>query len=185
MKISYCAAITTLSLWVLPQTSAAFELTSTDISAQSPISEVFAFNAFGCTGENVSPELTWSRVPDGTQSFALMVHDADAQTGGAGFWHWIVVDIPATVTSLEQGAGTIDGTDLPLGSKQIATDFGVPGWGGPCPPVEDEAHQYDFTLYALPVEQLELPEGATASLVGFVVNGMALGSAKLSALYDR
>lgn len=185
MRTLYRVTTAALAFGILPHTGAAFELTSQDISPRSPILEQFAFSGFGCTGDNVSPELAWSDAPSGTKSFALMVHDADAQTGGAGFWHWVVVDIPAAATNLKQGAGTSEGRDLPAGAKQIATDFGVPGWGGPCPPVEDDAHQYDFTLYALPVDQLELPEGATASLVGFVVNSMALGSTRLSAEYDR
>lgn len=111
------------------------------------------------------------------------MHDADAVTGGAGFWHWVVVDIPAAVTELEQGAG--DGTGLPEGAREMATDFGTPGWGGPCPPDADDAHDYDFTVYALPVAQLEIHDAATASFAGFVVNSMALGSATFSASYDR
>lgn len=174
-----------LALCALPQIGTAFELTSTDIAPQGLIAEQFAFNGFGCTGENISPAMSWSNAPSGTKSYALMVHDGDAQTGGAGFWHWVVLDIPVSATGLAQGAGTADGAALPTGTQQIASDFGVPGWGGPCPPVADAAHRYDFTLYALPVEQLELPEGATASLAGFIVNSMALGATKISADYDR
>jgi Raf kinase inhibitor-like YbhB/YbcL family protein len=114
-----------------------------------------------------------------------MVHDPDAPTGGAGFWHWVVVDIPATATSLPRGTGTSDGGELPSGARQIASDFGTPGWGGPCPPVGDKPHRYVFTVYALKVDRLELPANATASLTGFMVNANALGHASFSALHGR
>jgi len=65
------------------------------------------------------------------------------------------------------------------------SDFGSPGWGGPCPPVGDQPHRYVFTLHALKVEKLEIPEGATASLVGFMVNANSIGKASLTARYGR
>ncbi len=167
----------------LAGTALAFDLTSPDIAAGAAIPERFAFDAFGCTGENVSPALAWTNAPEGTESFAVFVHDADAQTGGAGFWHWVVVDVPAEETALSQGAGSGDG--LPDGAREMATDFGAPGWGGPCPPVDAAAHTYAFTVYALPVAQLEVPDEATASFTGFVVNQMALASATFTATYDR
>lgn len=161
----------------------AFDLSSPNIAPGGPILEAFAFDAFGCTGQNLSPALAWTEAPEGTESFAVMVHDADAVTGGAGFWHWVVLDIPASEAGLPQG--TADGTALPDEAREIATDFGVPGWGGPCPPEADGPHRYDVTLYALPVDTLEVPDGTTASHAGFVVNQMALGSATFSATYDR
>ena len=113
----------------------AFELTSPDVPAGQRMPDKFVFNGLGCAGENMSPTLSWSTPPDGTKSFALMVHDPDAVTGGAGIWHWAVVNIPETARSIEQGAGSSAGTRLPLGSRQIANDyagFGIsPGWGGP------------------------------------------------------
>ena len=163
----------------------AFELIGPGIEAGAPIAQTFAFDGFGCTGDNISPAMTWSDPPEGTEGYALMVHDADAATGGAGFWHWVVLDIPADASSIERGAGTEDGRDLPAGARQVRTDFGVPGWGGPCPPAADAAHTYTFTLYALPVAKLDVPADATASFAGFVVNGTALGSASFEATYDR
>lgn len=162
-----------------------FELSSTDIAPGSTIKQVHAFNSFGCTGQNTSPAITWQNPPAGTKSFAVMVHDPDAPTGGAGFWHWVVVDVPATAASLSRGAGTSQGSKLPAGARQITTDFGTPGWGGPCPPVGDKPHRYVFTVYALKVDRLELPGNATASFTGFLVNANALGHASFSALYGR
>lgn len=181
MNLSSPALAVTLALAASPV--AAFELSSPDIAPGSAIGQAFAFDSFGCTGQNLSPSLVWTGPPEGTQSFAIMVHDADAVTGGAGFWHWVVIDIPATETTIVQG--TASGPVLPSGTREIATDFGTPGWGGPCTPEADAAHQYDFTIYALPVAALDIPNEATASFTGFVVNQMALGSASFSATYDR
>jgi len=162
-----------------------FELASSDIAPDQSIGPRFVFNGFGCTGQNVSPGLSWKNAPAGTKSFAVMVHDPDAPTGGAGFWHWVVVNIPATSSGLPQGAGAGDGKALPAGVQQIATDFGTPGWGGPCPPAGDAPHRYNFTVYALKIDKLELPTNATASLTGFMVNSNAIAKANLSARYGR
>ena len=161
-----------------------FTLTSSDIKPNAPIAEEHVFNSFGCSGKNVSPALSWSGAPKGTKSFALLVHDPDAPTGGAGWWHWLVVNIPASTTEFKKDAGKADSATLPQGAEQIITDFGSPGWGGPCPP-PGKPHRYHFTLYALKVEKLDLPKGATASLAGFMVNANAIGTATLTGKYGR
>lgn len=158
--------------------ASAFTLESTAFENGETIPGKFAFNGFGCTGENVSPALSWSNAPEGTKSFALLVHDPDAPTGGAGFWHWSVINISASVSALEEGV-------VSDGAMQIRNDYGVAAWGGPCPPVGDAAHRYNFTLHALSVEKLEPPEGATASLVGFLVNANTIDKAELQGLYSR
>ena len=162
-----------------------FTLTSSDFRSGGTIAEAQVFNGFGCSGQNVSPALKWSGAPKGTKSFALLVHDPDAITGGAGWWHWVVVNIPAGATELKQDAGKADGSMLPAGATQARNDYGVAGWGGPCPPVGDQPHRYRFTLYALKVERVELPQNATASLVGSIVNANALGKARLTGRYGR
>jgi Raf kinase inhibitor-like YbhB/YbcL family protein len=167
----------------------AFDLTSPDIGPGKPFTEKFLFKGLGCTGGNISPALTWSAPPPGTKSFALMVHDPDAPTGGAGIWHWVVINIPAEARSIEQGAGTGDGAKLPSGSRQVNNDYlgftGTPGWGGPCPPKAAKAHDYVFTLYALGVEKIELPPIATASQAGFLINRAPLGKAVLVVPFGR
>ena len=67
-----------------------FELTSPDIAEGKKIDMKHVYDSFGCTGANLSPELHWSEPPAGTKSFAVLAHDPDAPTGGAGFWHWLV-----------------------------------------------------------------------------------------------
>ncbi len=162
-----------------------FKAESADIAPGATIPTKFAFNDFGCTGDNVSPAVAWSGAPEGTQSFAVMVHDPDAPTGGAGFWHWIVVNIPSSVSALAQGAGTLDGKGLPKGAMQINSDYGTACWGGPCPPPGDAPHHYNFTVYALKVPHLDLPQGATASLTGFMVNMNALAKATFTGRFGR
>ncbi len=162
-----------------------FRLTSPDIKPNGVIGDEQVFNSFGCSGKNVSPALSWSGAPKGTKSFALLVHDPDAPTGGAGWWHWLVVNISASVTELKKDAGKVDGSNLPAGAEQVTTDFGGPGWGGPCPPAGDKPHRYNFTLYALKVEKLDLPKGAAASLAGFMVNANAIGKTTLTGRYGR
>src|SRR5271170_1039444 len=114
-------------------TGGRFTLTSPDISAGGKIAQAQVFSSFGCSGGNISPALTWSGVPAGTRSFALLMHDPDAPTG-SGWWHWLVYNIPATATSLPAGAGDPHKNLLPAGALQGRTDFGTPGYGGPCPP---------------------------------------------------
>jgi Raf kinase inhibitor-like YbhB/YbcL family protein len=165
--------------------AAALKLSSPDFKNGGAIPDKNSFNSFGCSGENVSPALEWSNPPEGTKSFALLMHDPDAPTGGSGFWHWLVYDIPATTTSLPAGAGKGDGSALPAGAKQGHNDFGAVGYGGPCPPPGSK-HHYNFTLYPLKVEKLDVQPNATAAVVGFTVNANVIGKpVKLTGIYAR
>ena len=160
-----------------------FTLTSTDISAKKPIDNKHVFNSFGCSGGNVSPELSWKGAPSGTKSFALTAYDPDAPTG-SGWWHWVVYNIPASTTSLPSGAGDAKAPKLPEGAVQGNTDFGTPGYGGPCPP-PGKPHRYIFTVFALDTDKLDIPQGATAAFVGFNLHGHTLAKASLTAKYGR
>lgn len=161
-----------------------FRLSSPDFRPGGMISTEQVFNGFGCSGKNLSPALAWSGAPEGTKSFALLCHDPDAPTGGAGWWHWLMLNIPASSTGLPKDAGNADGSKLPAGAMHVNTDFGGPGWGGPCPPPGDKPHRYIFTLYALKVDKLD-PGGGTASLAGYMVNGNAIAKAKLIGKFGR
>jgi Raf kinase inhibitor-like YbhB/YbcL family protein len=163
----------------------ALELSSRDIKPDGTIGSAQVLNGFGCAGGNVSPALEWKHAPAGTKSFALTAYDPDAPTG-SGWWHWVVVNIPATAASLPAGAGATEGSStLPAGSLQVRTDFGVPGYGGPCPPAGDKPHRYVFTLHALKAEKLELPPTATAALAGFMIRANELDRAVLVGTYGR
>lgn len=159
------------------------KLSSPDIAEGQTIPMRFVFT--GCGGENVSPELKWEGAPEDTKSFALLVHDPDAPTGGAGFWHWAMINIPADATGLSGGAGTEDGAGLPDGVVQYRNDYGFAAWGGPCPPKGDAPHRYNFTLYALSTDKLEPGEGATTSVVGFMVNANTIAKASFQGLYGH
>ena len=160
-----------------------FTLTSPDIANGGKIPDAQIFNSFGCSGQNISPALSWTHVPAGTKSFALLVHDPDAPTG-SGWWHWIAYNIPAEATSLPSGAGDPKKHLMPGATVQGRTDFGTPGYGGPCPP-PGKPHHYYFRLYALKVPKLDLPADATAAFVSFNVNANSLGKTELLGLYGR
>lgn len=162
-------------------TSSVFQLTSPDIRECHFMAKTFEFNGFGCDGPNLSPELSWKNPPAGTQSFAITVFDPDAPTG-SGFWHWLVLDIPATVTSLPQGASN---GQLPAGSRSFSNDYGIKEFGGACPPEGHGMHRYQFTVWALPEATLGVPDDASAAVVGFMLNSTALGKATLTATYAR
>jgi Raf kinase inhibitor-like YbhB/YbcL family protein len=158
-----------------------FTLTSTDFTEGGTIAMAQVFT--DCKGSNVSPALKWSGAPEGTKSFALLVHDPDAPTG-SGWWHWVVYNIPATTNSLPSGAGDPKRNLMPAGSTQGRTDYGTVGYGGPCPP-PGKPHHYNFRLYALKVAKLEVPDGASAAAISFNVRAQSLGTAELTGLYGR
>ena len=144
--------------------------------AKLPDSAVF--KGMGCTGENISPDLKWEGAPEGTKSFAVILHDPDAPTG-TGFYHWTLWNIPVTVTSLEPGSKG------PAGSVQGYTDFGMQGYNGACPPPGDKPHRYEFKVFALDVEKLDADKGATAAMVRFMMNGHTLAEGMTTASWSR
>jgi len=164
--------------------AAGFKLSSPEIKANSIMPRSFEFNGFGCSGENRSPALKWSGAPKGTKSFAVTMYDPDAPTG-SGWWHWMVINIPADVTELASGAGAVNSTTLPMGAVQNRIDYGVAGWGGTCPPKGDKPHRYIFTIFALKTDKLDVPADATAALTGYMIRGNALGKASFTAKYGR
>ncbi|ULA67469.1 MAG: DLP12 prophage [Nitrospira sp.] len=164
--------------------AAEFQVTSPTIKDQSTIGSEHVFNGFGCTGRNVSPALQWDHAPKDTKSFAVTVYDPDAPTG-SGWWHWLVFNIPPGTTGLPAGAGNPDGAGAPAGSIQSMTDFGQPGFGGPCPPPGDKPHRYIFTVFALKVDQLPLKKEASGAMVGYYLNQNAIGKASFTGMYGR
>lgn len=139
---------------------------------------------FGCDGGNRSPHLAWDGAPAGTKSFAVTCFDPDAPTG-SGFWHWVVVNIPPSVTVLPLDAGNPAGGKLPAGALQVRTDFGKPGYGGPCPPAGDHPHRYLFTVHAVSMDTLPVSADTSAAVVGFYLNFNTLAKVVLMGLYRR
>lgn len=161
----------------------ALKVTSPDLKDGDTMAEAQVFNSFGCSGENVSPELNWSAAPKGTKSYAVTVYDPDAPTG-SGWWHWTVFNIPANVSKLERGAGN-DASKLPNGAKEGRTDFGKTGYGGACPPPGDKPHRYIFKVHALKTDKLELDENASGAMVGYYLKQNGLATGQITVRYQR
>ncbi|MDO3387931.1 YbhB/YbcL family Raf kinase inhibitor-like protein [Gilvimarinus sp. SDUM040013] len=179
-QLASAAALCSASLFAQAET---FTLTSPDIEHGEPMSKVFEYQGFGCSGDNLSPALQWENPPEGTNFYAIFAYDPDAPTG-SGWWHWQVINIPASTTHIVRGAGSIDSEKLPQKARQIRNDYGEHAFGGACPPVGHGPHRYQFTVYALP-QALDLPKGASAALTGYMVNANALASSTLETTYER
>lgn len=136
--------------------------------------------AHACDGDNTSPALRWDGAPQGTRSLALIVHDPDAPSGD--FTHWLIYDLPATVSELP--SGKYEGPQFPLGGLEGKNSFGKLGYGAPCPP-SGPPHHYVFTLYALSTPKLGLAAGASQAGLIEAMQGKILGQATLVGLYQR
>ncbi|MCT7580508.1 YbhB/YbcL family Raf kinase inhibitor-like protein [Aliarcobacter butzleri] len=153
-------------------------MTSSDLKGQ--LTKKQEFNGFGCSGENISPQLSWENAPKGTKSFAITVYDPDAPTG-FGWWHWVVFDIPSNKTTLTSRFGNSDSKE----AIQSITDYGKTGFGGACPPVGDKAHRYIFTVHALDIETLGLDKNTNAATVGYYINSHSIAKASIISYYNR
>jgi Raf kinase inhibitor-like YbhB/YbcL family protein len=149
-----------------------------------PIPAQYTLNLFGCTGTNRSPALQWRGAPAGTRSFALTLFDLDERGTPSGWWHWVVYDIPPAVTGLAPDAGAAGGRGLPRGASLGRVDTGHVSYDGPCPDRGTGAHRYLFTLYALKVDKLPVPEAASGAMVSYTVRDYTLAKATLIGLYE-
>lgn len=166
-----------------PAFAESFSLSSTDITQGELMNKAQEFTGFGCEGGNVSPQLSWTGAPKGTEAFAVFAYDPDAPTG-SGWWHWQVVNISKDVSSLVAGIKNSNDKTAFEGAKQITNDYGIAAFGGACPPKGHGAHRYQFTVYALS-KKLELPENASGALTGYMVKANSLASSTIEALYER
>jgi hypothetical protein len=159
-------------------------LSSHAIPAGGTIGLAQVYQGFGCVGGNKSPDLAWHGEPAGTQSFALTVFDPDAPTGH-GWWHWLVLNLPAGTHGLATGSGQPGGPALPVGAIQWGNDLGRAGYGGPCPPSGDKPHRYVFTVWALRVAALKPPSAANGAAIERLLAGQVLAKASITAYYGR
>ena len=153
------------------------ELTSPSFENQKSIAKKFT-----CDGEDISPGLGWSGAPEGTKSFGLIVDDPDAPdpANPRMTWvHWVLYNIPATVSSLPEG---VKDKDLPEGTLQGLNDWEKTGYGGPCPPIG--THRYFHKLYALDIVFPDLKSPTKAKLEK-AMEGHILAKAELIGLYQR
>jgi hypothetical protein len=161
----------------------AFTVTSEDVADGEMLSNRHVYNSFGMSGENVSPELSWSGFPAEAKGFAVTCYDPDAPTG-SGFWHWLVIDVPGSVTRLPAGAGTADGAGLPAGAFQVRNDYGTKDFGGAAPPPGDP-HRYVFTVYALNTDHLGVDSDVSPAVASFNLTFAAIAKAVIVPIYGH
>lgn len=150
------------------------KLTSSAFANEGTIPVVYT-----CEGENISPPLSWSGVPEAAKALALVVDDPDAN---GTFTHWVVYNLPVTPPGLDEGASLSD--RLSEGLREGLNDFGEQGYGGPCPPRGDGAHRYFFRLYALD-QELNFTGRVTRDQLMDATEGKTLEEAVLMGTYAR
>jgi Raf kinase inhibitor-like YbhB/YbcL family protein len=158
-----------------------FTLSSPDLTAGGSVPLAHVYNRDGCRGRNISPAVDWRHPPAGTRGFALFIVDSDVR---GGWWHWLVIDIPAGVRSLPAGAGAPGGRGLPAGAVQTRNDWGFAAYGGPCPPA-GPPHHYHVVLYALGARQVAVSNDAPAGAVAAAVRAAAIAEAEITVIYGR
>lgn len=135
---------------------------------------------YTCEGQDTSPALSWSGLPDGSRGLALICEDPDAP--GGIWYHWAIFDIPVTENGLSEGfpakerVGTI---------RQATNSFRHIGYGGPCPPPGHGPHRYRFRLFAVSVDRLDVPAHPTCAAIGAAARKLALEETVLSGSYQR
>lgn len=154
-------------------------VTSPAFADHAPIPKQHAYEE---EGENVSPLLFWSNVPQGAEQFALVCEDPDAP---GGTWvHWVIYGIPKDATGLPEGVPAKKELGRPVGALQGENSWGEVGWGGPLPPKGSGPHRYRFVVYALKLK-LELKPGLTAAELREAMHGHVIGRGELVGTYRR
>lgn len=154
-----------------------FAVTSEEVEPGATLKDAQVY-----AGGNTSPQLRWEGFPPQTKSFAVTCYDPDAPTG-SGFWHWVLFDIPVSVTELPTGAGSGKFEGLAEGVVHVRNDYGTKDFGGAAPPPGDPAHRYVFTVYAVDQEKLGPDSDASPAVVGFNLRFHTLARAQLIGEY--
>ncbi|XVX21950.1 YbhB/YbcL family Raf kinase inhibitor-like protein [Actinomycetota bacterium] len=161
----------------------AFSVTSDSFDDGGDLPDAQAFDDWGMTGGNTSPQLSWSGAPEGTKGYAVTCFDPDAPTP-SGFWHWTVVGLPADVTELPEGAGAKDGAALPQGAFHVVNDYGYKGFGGAAPPAGDRPHRYIFAVHALDTDDMGIDDSVSAAVAAFNTGAHTIGRATVTGNYQ-
>lgn len=157
-----------------------FTLTSNDLSGQ--LTKKQEFSGFGCSGKNISPDLSWSDAPKERKSFAIIMYDKDAPTG-SGWWHWTMFNIPSTTKSIASNAS--NSKLLPKGTVEGTNDYGFVGFGGACPPKGHGNHTYVITIHALDIDSLDINEKTNQAIVGYKINAHTIKKSSIISYYER
>ena len=160
--------------------AAGMQVSSTSFADGGVIPMLHGGDTGDCGGQGVSPQVSWSNLPAGTQSVAVLIADPDG-ANGLGVSHWVAYNIAAVRGQLKQGEGKTDGAGVTLG-KNVA---GAKAYRGMCPPVGDVPHHYIMTVVATDMEPAALPPGLTRDALLAALKGHALGGQSIVGRYGR